>query len=69
MVQVRQKNEAEEYLRTCLAGTYRETRLDEALAIERRNTMSLVLAAVQEHMACACGGIEGHLRTRGLTSK
>lgn len=26
-----------------------------------------VLEAVQEHLACACNGIEGHLRTRGLT--
>jgi len=27
---------AEEYLRTCLAGTYREQKLDEALAAARR---------------------------------
>lgn len=33
------------------------------------NIEALVEAAEQEHLACACGGLEGHLRVRGLSLK
>jgi hypothetical protein len=41
---------------------------NEILAIESE-AVRLALEAAQEHLACACGGIEGHLRVRGLSAE